>query len=955
MPLLSSLQPLALVLSLLMFSAPAFAGRDYKGDPGVVKGLFEESRVAQTAASIGRGSGLLTAEEVATIAKAINKKKAIPAVIDRTWQKCLRMAQSANYLQNTKHFYPVGYEWESTHTNKISWEEWDKGSKEFQNMIAGSFGVQKSVVFDPKSDKLYPSARIYDEGGRKWSLTTEHVDMDILKSGYELGTPPIFKPMELEQISAFRGLLGTNRMGQSNAMTGAHQTYFPFPTDVEKVDTKLAGRVAANLQILQANYGVAIHDMMAIRRMGGAESNLFFRPLIYDHYELLQDFANADPATFDLDAVKTLLFDKYIEKEFEIQLAALVREDIYNEEDAAAARKWTKAEKAKFKTAWKYRDTQLKIGNAGQPVLLWESRIGDYIADEPEQAMMKTLLDELVIDQAYTLAREGKIAKLTVSPRAAGETEENYWHRLQLDPAMTPEAFVQDIGLKNNEVKRMLLGKSFVASDFHLAIADKLTFAFEMEGWDKNLVNLVLPRDPKLRADWRKMSGDQRVRAMKKIGFDIEGGYNPDQYRILTTEFYGDYQKYDFLHSEVKLEASGNWEIKSYGRTLRSEAELRTAVNTIGKNLNAFGLHLHAFFPDPLIQAITGANSEAYGKFLELQSLAMSLQGYAEADPKDAGHWLDSWSLDRYSPADIEQVKKHLTGEARLNGVDQKYHNMAFRPVEGGLDIEPRDLDDDVDHGMAQLRYQIEFISDPKMPEAIKDSKPIFSEFREHANGSPDLAQYTLEDAVGKKYPLTASQKKLLHQFQFEIYKPSMENFLYFKDFSAIDETPNELLDAAYVRTNYENNVALPLLNYHEQSFLTADQLKVLDHQRDVFIDSVYKKLLAVETDPKYTFMKKSDNFLDLCGYLERSKHASRPKFGRLPEATKEIRRIALEDLVYELRGEVVTYVKATKLNQMITDTVQSLSCPVALKKSRKSAVAERAINGASVTHPKEE
>lgn len=952
MELLFSRRSLALVLLTLSFhlgfATPIFA-RDYKSDPGVVRGLFEENRVARIAASIGRGSNILTAEEVKTIVSAMKNKKAIPSLIEKRWQKLLRMAQSVTYLQNAERFYPVGYEWEATHKNKISWEEWDRGSKQYEKMIAGTFGVTKSAVFEPEADDLYPTARIYDEAGRKWMLTTEHVEMDVMKSGYELGTPPVLNPVELEQIASFRTILGNHKMGQSNPMTGAHQTYFPFPTDLEQIDTKLAGRVAANLQILHANYGVAIHDMMAIRRMGGAETNLFFRPVIYDHYELLQDFAAANPSTFDLAEVKRLLFDKHIEKEFEIQLQALVREEIYDEDDAAKARRWSKADKAKFKTAWKYRDTQLKIGKEGQPILLWESRIGDYIADQPEQAMLKTVIDQLLIDQAYTLARDGKIAKLTVPPRRAGETEVDYWHRLQVDPKMTPEYFMENVGLKNESVKRMLLGKSFVASNPQMRVADYVTFAFEMEGWDENIVKVILPRDPKLRAEWRKMGADERLRVLKGMGLDFDSDsieFTWSKYRTLTTEFYGDYQKLPFIHPELHLEASGNWEVKTYGRSLKSQVELEAAVKKVARSFDSFGLHLHAFLPDPLIQKITGENAAAYGKFLELQSLAMSLQGYAEASPREAGHWLDSWSLDRYSPGEISEVEKHLTGRAKMNSMAQKYHNIAFRPVPGGLDIEPRDLDDDVRHGMAQLKYQVEFIENPKMPDAIRDSKPIFSEFREHANLGKDLKVYTLEHAVGEKYPLTANQKSLLRKFQFEIYKPVMEDFMYFKDYSGLAETPDELLDAAYVRTNFENNIAIPLLNYGDQSFLSPAEQKLLAAERGAYVDRIYKKLLAVEANPEYAFLSKSDDFLDLCEFLERSKHPSRPKFSRLSREAKNARVELLDDLTNELRGEVVTFVKKTRLNTMITKTVQRLSCGVVLRASTKGTTATKAIVG---------
>jgi len=511
-------------------------------------------------------------------------------------------------------------------------------------------------------------------------------------------------------------------------------------------------------------------------------------------------------------------------------------------------------------------------------------------------------------------------------------------------------------------VKRMILGKSFVANNPSMKVADYMTFAFEMEGWDESIVRVILPRDPKLRAEWRELSDAERMKVLKRMGLNFDAEeveFTWEKYRTLSTEFYGDYQKHPFLHPELHLETSGNWEVKSYGRGLTTQAELEAAVRKMARNFDeGFGLHLHAFLPDPLIQKITGENAGAYGKFLELQSLAMSLQGYAEASlnlesPNRAGHWLDSWSLDRYSPGEIKAVENHLKGKAKLNAIAQKYHNIAFRPVPGGLDIEPRDIDDDIEHGMNQLKYQLEFIEDPRMPAEVKNSKPIFSEFREHANIGKDLKVYTLEDAVGKKYPLTAEQKSLLRKFQFEIYKPVMENYMFFEDFSGLAETPDELLDVAYVRTNFENNIAIPLLNYDEQSYLTKAQKKLLAVEKDAFVDRIYKKLLAVEKNPDYAFLKKSDNFLDLCEFLERSKHPSRPKFTRLAYDVKEERVELLDDLTNELRTEVVKYVKNTQLNAMIRKTVQDLSCGVSLRKSNKPSVVSRAIGGGGVARSK--
>lgn len=919
-----------IVLFILSLATLQSSAVDYRSIQGAIHGTFAENRIAKTAASIGRASGALSQKDIKKIANAIDSRAAIPAELSNTWQKLVRSAQSIIYLESKENFYSVGYEFETVHLNKISYDEWDKGAKWYKNLIAGSFGIGTSAVFNPEGEDLYPRAKYTDEAGGKWILTTESVRYTEAKSGYELGSPPVLRATGLEDMAAFRWRLGTHKVGQSNKMTGAHQTYFPFPVGEEKISPDLAARVAANLQLLQAQYGPAIHEMVDVRRWGGAVGNMYFRPVVFDHYPLLKDLSNLNPKTASLEEIHSLLFNKYIKKEVEVQARAQMKVENIDQAGFDKLLASPLEEQQKYRMAWKYRDTQLKINLSGTgPVLLWESRIGDYVANEPERAMVKTLIDQLLIDRAYSLAKEGKIFQLDIPERALGESEADYWSRLQMDPRTTPTAFLEEVKLPEPEIKKMLLGRSFVARNPAFKAGSKISFAYDLEGWSDQLADIVLPRDPELRAGWRELSRKKRLKIMSELGVDLQAAYTPDAYRLLVTEFAFDHQKFPFGSPELHLEASGNWEIKASGWGLNTFDDLKTAVLKLRRKLSAegFGLHLHAFLPDSELNKIKGKGAKAYSKFLGLQSLAMQLQGYAEASIDESPHNIDSWSLDRYSPNDVNRVKGHLEGTDLVKGVEQKYHNIAFRPVVGGIDIEPRDLGDDVNYGLRQIEMQLDYIKTPPT-EGIADDKAVFMEFRDHES-LRDVEEYTLEGALSKKYRLTSEERKLLNAFQFEVYKPSMQSFMYFEDFSAIEETPDELLDSKYVRTNFENNIAIPLLNYEDQSILKADQKKALALAKEEFLDRIYAKVKAVRANKSYAFLLQTDNTLHLCDYLQRSKHASRPDFTKVSaqEATKQ--RAALEKLTRELRGEVIRYVKKTKINDMVWGGIRSKTCPL--------------------------
>src|SRR5690606_30927972 len=124
-----------------------------------------------------------------------------------------------------------------------------------------------------------------------WQLMLENVRWnDPGPNGYEFVSPPIRDPGEIRDISALVWRLGKEKFGQSNRMTGGHQTFTIVPKG-EVADSKLVARVAVNIQLLQAQYGPAIFEILDIKRLGGPE-NFYIRPIVLDHPALMKSLAD---------------------------------------------------------------------------------------------------------------------------------------------------------------------------------------------------------------------------------------------------------------------------------------------------------------------------------------------------------------------------------------------------------------------------------------------------------------------------------------------------------------------------------------------------------------------------------------------------------------------------------------------------------------------------------------
>src|SRR5690606_33396192 len=144
-----------------------------------------------------------------------------------------------------------------------------------------------------------------------------------------------------------------------------------------------------------------------------------------------------------------------------------------------------------------------------------------------------------------------------------------------------------------------------------------------------NLVHLILPRDPELRARWRKLSKPEKLAHMAEKGYQFDQNFTYKKYFIFTSEFFADVQQFPFLSSELHDEGSGNWEIKSSIQGFRRIADLAKAVEALSKIVpkDDFRLHVHNFFPASMMPALDGTEAELFVDFLERLSFYMLLSG----------------------------------------------------------------------------------------------------------------------------------------------------------------------------------------------------------------------------------------------------------------------------------------------------------------------------------------
>lgn len=881
---------------------------------------------------IGRGSKLIGQNDINEMVATLEKTGQAPDRLKKVWNQLLVQSYYLLKIRDNKYYFPVGFELETGHPDIMSSEGYKKGAEELFNLTKKYFGQKGQTKWKLDSDD--PS-EMKDARGGQWLMTQEWVrDSRYIGTrdadGWETVSPPFFEPDSLRLFGMYLIAHGKSPYGQLGEFTGGHQTFNLIPAG-EKADAKLVGLTAANMFLLQAQFTRSLFDVLDVKRFGSYK-NFFLRPILFDHQELLETLKNSDPKTLDITQVEKMLFDTYALKEFENHITTA---EYYSDEDRAEMRKWSDKKKKSFWKNWKYRDGQLRF-NAEKPErTLIEIRINDHVNDNGLTALRATYIYQKMLTLAFDMAKRGEIWQLNVPYRHAGENLDAYWQRLKAHPQSSDEKlFLQTIGLDKNDFRALKRQPGFIYKPSFQA-GSRESFGFEMETLSDAIVNLIIPNDPEVSEDWRDWGKQRKLSYLAKKGIELDGSYSPDIYRVLTTEFSVDTQLFPFMDADLHIEESGNLEIKSNGKFVYSLEKLHEQMKVIksvfGKSY--FGAHVHIFVPDSMMQQFRETTRAAkFVSFMERLSFYLQLKDYTDEKSEDKPtHALDSWSLDRYSEKDLVKLYRFLIGTDTLNNIELKYHNIGFRKVQGGVDIELRTAGDDVDFGAKVIERVQQVLRNPESLGEVMfhPSRALFHDFRDVTQNSTQ--SYHLSEALKAEFPqMTETQKKLAHNLQFEMYRPSMSEYMFYgKDYlNPAVAAPHELtLESS--RANFESNVVFPLQNYSQQNYLSETDLQRIAAAKKIYLGKMYALILEIEKSiPKYltnTFLLNS-NYMYLAEYLRRSTAPDRPDFEaydkKITTREKARQRLVLENIVYKARRIVMDFVVQSNLDQVYAKTV---------------------------------
>lgn len=905
---------LLLILTAFSFS---FVLADSKPVAKVAFGGYYYDAVTRNAYSLGVATKSFTPLQNAYIFNRLNingQKDVIslPTTVVERWNQLVYTAQILTYIKTAnKHFFAGGFEVESTHNELQAWRDFDVGAQNILGLVAGHFGRSQGPLINP----VGPIAVMKDAKGREWNVKTEWTREGEGKNtpyGWEVNSPPFFNPDDLEAFTAFLWRLGESPFGQIAQFCGIHQNYDVLPVG-HAPDEKLAARVIANFLLLHEQFVPTIIGLLNVERYGGFD-NLFMRPYIFDHAELLKELSAMDPLQMTMADVENLQ-KKYLRKEFEIQTS--------NHLDTPEQRLAVEPEWQTYRQNWKARDVRIKWNG---PRTIIESRILDHKPKEPWVAVTGILINQLLLNKAYELASRGEVWKFSAPSRLAGETVPGFWTRLQQDSQMGIQKFISTMGIRDSNLIALLTERNFKTKKEFTA-NEKVTFGFEVEFFSPKIVSVLVPNNPEFRPVWDKMRYEERVKWFHDNNFKFEPVYNEKKYRLVTSEFRLDVDRYPDMELRPHIEDSGRLEVMSNGRGITTTDELAASATEILAVIapdekvadlsSEISFHFHAFVPDSLIKRMSPEQIHAFVRFFERLTLFMTTADYLEGAGSYPPHRLDSWSLDRFSPFELKQLEDHLLGKIVLSNKDQKHHNVGFRPVNGGVDFEVRSIGADVKWGQTILKMIVNAVEKGDFGPFGSDVGPHLFMEPQHYQSQHQYRPFTLLGALeARGTRMTSRQRAILRKLQFEIYKPSMKSYVHLPNEDVVETIPPERFDPALLRTNFESNISLPLLDWASQGYVSKNSLMKIKRARAAFVDKVWALVQRIETDPRYQFLLEHDDFLYLCIYLARSSHPDKPELLVGPLAKSQ--RKVLADLVFELRTYVVSFLKESEVSRTL-------------------------------------
>ncbi|HBP18683.1 MAG TPA: hypothetical protein DEA08_12965 [Planctomycetes bacterium] len=567
---------------------------------------------------------------------------------------------------------------------EMPWENYEKLMREVVRAQGGDPSTIRRVDFTKPTSNLerYPTgerplfrAEWTDAKGRKWMIEPEYVSSTGL-DGYELVTPPLADPKEVERVLNNVRNSGLVREGLKS---GVHLTIDAR----DLVRPNGDARALANLIVMHENMEPMLRRLFNPVR-GGGHANRFARSIAVDHPELLEEIDRLRPE------------ERTKERLSEMFRSRNGREATLHEVDPMNPDSYTKL--------WKYRSmnlakalnvNELHNGNSG----VVEFRMFDLNAlSNPEAHRLQAELYRAMIERAKTMAENGETVRYQKrAAQPAGEDPSLY--NTPQDPneaRAKAREMIERLGLDPNRFETLI--ESNVARPRHLASeaefrgalealptgrvthnGQAFSYGFELEGSGEGFSRIARPKDAEVNSRWDTMTDSQKAEYYRqKVGADRHA---------VKQHFELDLQRFPFLDPNWKVEGTGNWEIRSKPVESISEitAYMRQVKELTGKSGKGFHLHMRDNGADWEMLRTRGSQ---FADFIERSSNWVWLERARRLGTMTS---MKSWSNARMKTSELETLSQiKSTGRATVRVTVP--HGQEF------IDLEIRGFTKDVDN-----------------------------------------------------------------------------------------------------------------------------------------------------------------------------------------------------------------------------------------------------------------
>jgi len=686
---------------------------------------------------------------------------------------------------------------------EMKWENYEKLMREVVRHYNGDPNTIKRIDFEKATTNLekYPSgkrglfrAEWTDPRGRKWMIEPEFVASSGY-DGYELVTPPMAEPKEVEGVLSNIRASGIVREGLKS---GVHLTIDAR----DMIRSNGDARALANLIVMHENAEPMLRRLFNPVRGGGHE-NRFARSIAVDHADILTEIDALRPEERTRERLESIF------------KAREAREATLQEVDPMDPETRTKL--------WKYRSMNLakalqinEIHDGRSGVV--EFRMFDLHAlSDPKTHALEAELYRAMVEKAKALAEAGETVRY--KPRAAMPAGENPSHyNTPQDPAEAKAAareMIEKLGLDpvkfepllernvarhryqptNTEFKGLLdnLPRGRVEHN-----GKAFTYGFELEGSGSGFAEIARPKDAETNARWDTMS-----KAEKAAYYDLKVGTNRSS---VPQHFDLDLQRFPFLDPNWKVEGTGNWEIRSLpmesvGETTDRMREMKKLTGRSGK-----GFHLHM-----RDNGVDWSKLEAKGPqladFIERSSNWVWLERARKLGTMTS---MKSWSNARMKPGDIENIA-NMKSSQRATIRSTVPHDKSY------LDLEIRGFTKDVDN--------------------IERLAKIYTEALKTGNFGPwkhtdNVLPMTGQGAAHESLRFVDHMERYLMEVEGKTMTPEMRKVM--------DGLQHEYGEKAKGRARtYSTNVATALLPWDKDASLDESTRRDIKYQREAYLRSL--------------------------------------------------------------------------------------------------------------------